>query len=57
MTKKPHICPNPCAKGRAGGCSGACAIDFLGFDTGARSVRAKVGKNIVPPKTEHPADD
>ena len=56
MTKKPHMCPNPCAKGRAGGCTGACAIDFLGFETGGRSVRAKVGKDSIPSTTGHLAE-
>ncbi len=53
MTKRTHTCANPCEKGKAGGCSGACAIDFLGFETGARSVRAKIGKNDLPTKSEH----
>lgn len=51
MKHKPHMCPNPCAKGRAGGCTGACAAKLLGFDTEARTLRAKIGGKPPMPAT------
>lgn len=44
MRTKGHTCANPCAKGRAGGCTGACAIDFLGLATEGRKGQACVAE-------------
>jgi len=50
---KRESCANPCAKGKAGACSGACTIDFLGFQAGARTLSAKVGKKPTQPNSGH----
>jgi hypothetical protein len=44
MTTNGRLCANPCAKGKAGGCTGACAVDFLGADTSVSSAQLSDGK-------------
>lgn len=53
MTKNTHMCANPCTKGKAGGCSGACAIDFLDPETEARTGRARDDKNMPSDPGKH----
>lgn len=44
MTTNGGLCANPCAKGKAGGCTGACAVDFLGAATEVTSAQVSEGK-------------